>query len=100
CYNMALQSFPTRRSSDLELREALDEARLLGGDCEVAGEGEVGPRAGGDAVHGANHGLLERADGRDDRVVARPDDLRDVGHRAVADRKSTRLNSSHVKISY
>src|SRR5690606_39467456 len=83
----ALRSFPTRRSSDLDVAERLarlagevvedvagDQAALLDGD-----RGEAGERLAG---------LLFEVG-----LVA------DDEHLGV-DRKSTRLNSSHVKISY
>src|SRR5690606_41376599 len=74
-------SFPTRRSSDLD-------------DVEVDAVGEELPAA--QDQHG---GVLRRrgAQRRDEPVAL------GGGHRAVVeveDRKSTRLNSSHVKISY
>src|SRR5690606_1438784 len=60
----------------------------LGGDLDRLGEGalDVGEPAGGPAV--AHRLVLQRA------LAAL------VADRAVQDRKSTRLNSSHVKISY
>src|SRR5439155_7713901 len=80
-----LHSFPTRRSSDLradEVRVGLSAPAL--GRHEAAGRHR--PRAGQPAAH--------LADGRAVRRAGRPDPLPD------ADRKSTRLNSSHVAISY
>src|SRR3712207_7245754 len=66
-----------------------------------------------DAVHGDAHAGLEAPDGRvGDRTEAAVDrDVRPAGRpvvlaldlpdrRAAADRKSTRLNSSHANISY
>src|SRR5690606_40539354 len=79
----ALPSFPTRRSSDLA--GALD---LLGS----GGRGRPGP------VHlvGAAASHIQIHPGSGERVGERsePLPLPDL------DRKSTRLNSSHVKISY
>src|SRR5690606_40748193 len=91
-------SFPTRRSSDLE-HAAVPEI-VAGGDVAF-GRGQVG----------LLHELFDRthafAGGRADVAVA---GLRPGGHDAEGDqaagpgsgqdRKSTRLNSSHVKISY
>src|SRR5690606_41788373 len=85
-----LPPFPTRRSSDLSragafaplalpLRKALQEPRIGGGKAFV--EADAVPPA---------HGVEFRTVGQ----LAR----RAVG--LVGDRKSTRLNSSHVKISY
>src|SRR5690606_41857891 len=72
-----LHSFPTRRSSDLHERLS------------------PGPRAGDHRVDVADHRLRHPAVRQDHPV--------DVAHQppgVVEDRKSTRLNSSHVKISY
>src|SRR5690606_39409476 len=77
-------SFPTRRSSDLH---ALID-RFLGADEELAALFEVPQSIGHrDAVlHRDQHTLATALD----RALMR----------GPADRKSTRLNSSHVKISY
>src|SRR5690606_41293573 len=72
-----LPSFPTRRSSDLLLDDRGQHQRLLGGGQRQAG-GAAGPRALQRGVH---------------RVVG-------AAQQVEVDRKSTRLNSSHVKISY
>src|SRR5690606_41690585 len=81
-----LPSFPTRRSSDLlgegddaELPEQVLDRALRAGE-----EGEIG------GVDAAQFGVLLEHAGR---VVLRVE-------RDGEDRKSTRLNSSHVKISY
>src|SRR5690606_41329186 len=83
----ALLSFPTRRSSDLQTTRycpACGAAR-----CDVCGERED-PRRGRRAPPRA------RAAGKAVRLRgADADPLR-----PSEDRKSTRLNSSHVKISY
>src|SRR5690606_41866401 len=92
CHRSDLRSFPTRRSSDLA--------------CRGDGRGKIGftraPFAGGDAIERGDHEpdgidrqtcgiqLIKRVDNRDGN---------DQGMQAE-DRKSTRLNSSHVKISY
>src|SRR5690606_41764437 len=77
-----LLSFPTRRSSDLQ----------------VGGLGRIKARVGqdvalDDAARDVELGLVEQA-----VVFLRI--LRVLGGRHAVDRKSTRLNSSHVKISY
>src|SRR5690606_41951979 len=94
----ALPSFPTRRSSDLRQRGQRDA--------------EAGARR---LVHLAEHHRRVLEDVRlghlHPQVVALAGALADAGeHRGAAevagdaadhlDRKSTRLNSSHVKISY
>src|SRR5690606_40527932 len=79
-----LHSFPTRRSSDLAPVEALEHyARIVG---EPAGDVAIGPAA----------EIVERRG--QVPVIERAERL-DAGFEQ-ADRKSTRLNSSHVKISY
>src|SRR5690606_40369976 len=91
-----LHSLPTRRSSDLEqLQHVLLDVDvevnrllatdLLAGDFHVHAEHQrtVGPVVG----RGAQHVELEVSQRAEQDVHA-------------ADRKSTRLNSSHVKISY
>src|SRR5690606_41424464 len=66
-----LHSFPTRRSSDLDLhRPFIDELTKAHEGC-------------------AEGGTLKRVE-----------DVLDVWFDSGSDRKSTRLNSSHVKISY
>src|SRR5690349_22069523 len=83
-----LRSFPTRRSSDLHVREQRVEivrvVRLVRVD---EGEPEllVPP---------------ERADRVERGCDPEVDAIRDAGLLPERDRKSTRLNSSHVEISY
>ena len=55
---------PAAVGDEADLRERLDERRVLGREHDVAGEGEVRAGARGDAVHRADHRLLERADAR------------------------------------
>src|SRR5690606_41339772 len=91
-----LHSFPTRRSSDLDVGEeapvllGLDPVRRLAE--EVLGVGVL-PLS--DEVGVVVPALIE-AEAIGDVAVG---DER-AGREAVRDRKSTRLNSSHVKISY
>src|SRR5690606_41268217 len=86
-----LHSFPTRRSSDLpvELAHALvaDAGDDLGG----------GVQPGHPPLGGAQVVALD--DVADHELVQRPGLLDEVLD-GLLDRKSTRLNSSHVKISY
>src|SRR5207249_12127035 len=72
-----LHSFPTRRSSDLKHRVAFHGARDVGADA-------LGIR-----IH-RHHLLLHRLG-----VIGQMNGVEEEG-----DRKSTRLNSSHVSISY
>src|SRR5690606_39298242 len=89
CALRALHSFPTRRSSDLGDRAELGAVR---GALVLAHPELVDLRAG---IH---EGRMHRETG--DRLVGNhPVALAGVGARRE-DRKSTRLNSSHVKISY
>src|SRR5690606_41861029 len=74
-----LHSFPTRRSSDLLVR-----SRPGGGRARAADGGQ------GSGHRGVRPGRAHAADRGGDRGA-------DQGNQ---DRKSTRLNSSHVKISY
>src|SRR5690606_41155770 len=95
-----LHSFPTRRSSDLalvvlhhvgELVEVV--ALLLEVDAEVLEAIDVGVEAG---VLGVGD-EADAVDALEDQLTAGvEEDLTGDG----VDRKSTRLNSSHVKISY
>src|SRR5690606_41417806 len=82
-----LPSFPTRRSSDLHRRAAAGQPGGQGaaGDRGAAAAVAAVPGQGQDAVQpqgGTRMSIAMRAPG------------------AGKDRKSTRLNSSHVKISY
>src|SRR5690606_41957982 len=100
CGRHVVDSFPTRRSSDLiELQQvgAADE-RLEPADQTAAGRHatvrQPGPRT---------RVSVEIEPGIGDRGAARDEDIPGATqlHQPVAgDRKSTRLNSSHVKISY
>src|SRR5690606_41603877 len=92
-----LHSFPTRRSSDLgdhaqvgDLFAVLDQGLWLVDRLR-------GQR---NAVRGTEFDMFgqERPRGDIDFTGAGGD--RDIALRAATDRKSTRLNSSHVKISY
>src|SRR5690606_41783983 len=81
-----LRSFPTRRSSDL----VLDLVRGQVGQLDAPPEGGV--------VDGQRHLAVRLEQLVDQLGVAVEERVGDVG--ALEDRKSTRLNSSHVKISY
>src|SRR5206468_12341717 len=81
-----LHSFPTRRSSDLAGHHQVDRRHRIRGVAHVSLE--QGIRFDQAIVRG---------------LVADRVDLEvgvEVGDRVVADRKSTRLNSSHDQISY
>src|SRR5690606_40999246 len=91
-----LHSFPTRRSSDLDAVER-------GLDVAVAGD-RLADAAGTDQAVGG-HRALRAGDPVQLRLVFRAQGHGDLllqpgGVGLVEDRKSTRLNSSHVKISY
>src|SRR5690606_41314888 len=79
-HHRALHSFPTRRSSDL--------AGVQPEQADCVGHGKFEEIAGADERRGAGHAI------RFARSL-----VHDIADREE-DRKSTRLNSSHVKISY
>src|SRR5205085_7204496 len=89
-----LHSFPTRRSSDL--LDAVDRAAGEGHDVDMAAgvlaevDDLVAMRQPGGAVVGRPR----------QAQLQRPDVAREGVRVHVADRKSTRLNSSHSQISY
>src|SRR5690606_40005560 len=91
---------PTRRSSDLELDQTAEPGRPLGealmAHRAVAGEGQ--PDVALFRVHGLGARELREEPGRITPVFGRHGEERPGAD--VLDRKSTRLNSSHVKISY
>src|SRR4051812_11390460 len=68
---------------EADFREGLDERRVLRRQHEIAGEREVGAGARGDAVHGADDRLLERADAVDHRCVLPLDDLAEIRGHAI-----------------
>src|SRR5690606_41486358 len=85
-------SFPTRRSSDLA--DQLQQLVVVGAAAQRAAQVHPGLRKQAgveDAVGGQPRARAAAAEGLRDRG--------DESHLAL-DRKSTRLNSSHVKISY
>src|SRR5690606_40531122 len=96
--NHTPRSFPTRRSSDLaEVQQGRQAADAAGGDAPDRPAQLAGREAGPDPD------LDEPADGPGRAAAAaerrrQAPDLRLV--QDARDRKSTRLNSSHVKISY
>src|SRR5699024_11347195 len=86
-----LLSFPTRRSSDLgRLGESHEREVVDPGDEYPFVEGHVVVRVGAEESGGEERERGVVPGGLDDHVELR----------ARADRKSTRLNSSHVSISY
>src|SRR5690606_42141187 len=93
-------SFPTRRSSDLLLAWIDDPvaARLSVGGIAVAGRG-IAVAVAGRGIAVAGRGIAVA--GRGIAVAGRGITVagRGITVAVVGDRKSTRLNSSHVKIS-
>src|SRR5690606_41213305 len=94
----ARPSFPTRRSSDLAEAVAA-QAQRLGAQSVVA---DISNEAAAEAAvqatvaaFGSVNGLVNCAG-----IVRGEKILGKNGPHALRDRKSTRLNSSHVKISY
>src|SRR5207302_4993809 len=92
----SLPSFPTRRSSDLPLHLLVEE--LAGALVEAVGLAQA--LALGEAAD--CHAPAQLAHDDDPPRLHEPDGGSAVGglEHALQDRKSTRLNSSHVKISY
>src|SRR5436309_7329153 len=94
--HLHLHSFPTRRSSDLddiefgEAWEIVERDDLRVFDAIAAITRAVGFGDGFEDVEGDTIGAV--ADSVESQLKA--------GFVALEDRKSTRLNSSHVKISY
>src|SRR5690606_42089747 len=98
CCPLALTAFPTRRSSDLGVAKV-----LAGGDGqrESLMQIEVDRQSGKAALEMiAQHLESVLADARAAVEDWRPMCARLAETIADLDRKSTRLNSSHVKISY
>src|SRR5690606_41962783 len=93
-YSLAAPSFPTRRSSDLSAAVRLPSA----GAGRRRRVGRHGASVAGDLQPHRVVGNRRRPPEHHRRLLAGPLG-RDRG-RAAPDRKSTRLNSSHVKISY
>ena len=74
----------TRVGDEAEFGEALHEADVVGRDREIASEGQIRAGTRGDTVYGAQHWLLDGANGAEDWVVVAPHDLTDIRHRSVA----------------
>src|SRR5207245_11722753 len=90
-YHRALPSFPTRRSSDLDLRAKVDKARQ--------GLKAVGAKLGNESfVARAPADVVARE--RECAAQLEAEITRLESALESQDRKSTRLNSSHGSISY
>ena len=76
-----------------ELRERLDEARRPRGDHEIAGERDVGARAGGDAVDRADDRHRQRAQRQHQRLVVALDRRAEVDRRAARPTRRGRTRS-------
>src|SRR5690606_42071302 len=95
-----LPSFPTRRSSDLEAEKPLVLERFKRGAASGARAGSGLGLSIVRRVAEAHNGALRLEDREGGGLVVEID-LPLVGRNPkLEDRKSTRLNSSHVKISY
>src|SRR5207302_8486079 len=90
CRHLHLSSFPTRRSSDL------GAAECLAVDGDLADADGIGQRLHPLAEGGGKSTRVDAVEDPLERIVAR----NTLGELEEPDRKSTRLNSSHVKISY
>src|SRR5690606_41988181 len=92
CHHPDLHSFPTRRSSDLIQGKALPFL-----DTDLVPLGLVIPNAGNYTIAiNSLDGLFESTN----QDIFLEDTYTGIIHDLRGDRKSTRLNSSHVKISY
>src|SRR5690606_40187283 len=96
-HHSAAPSFPTRRSSDLIGKGKCNSCESLidttgirshGHTCEVCGEVTYLEMIEGSTIRFSFHG--------EERTMLGPE----LNMEVFRDRKSTRLNSSHVKISY
>src|SRR5690606_40522017 len=85
-----LRSFPTRRSSDLALVLEIIQGRTT--VAEASRQFDLTPLEVESWVEDGKRGM-------ENALRAKPEDVREQYERQL-DRKSTRLNSSHVKISY
>src|SRR5688500_19644936 len=88
----ALPAFPTRRSSDLEM--TIDYAAGMADAATGGVKINYIPREGGNTVRGSFFATGVNSSFQADNFS---DDLR---ARGLTDRKSTRLNSTHLVISY
>src|SRR5690606_39546897 len=99
-YHGDLRSFPTRRSSDLSWLLELDEEELQRQlyrlEEVLKREEEIAQAMEGEVDVEEDESQLRRLE-EDCMVMSDLQEREDVYRR---DRKSTRLNSSHVKISY
>src|SRR5690606_40691648 len=94
---LLLNSTPTTHISTLSLHDALPIfQRLQFAPHRLPGVGRQQPRQ----PLGRGVGPVRRRKGVVDVEVAQLGELRREGRVVLLDRKSTRLNSSHVKISY
>src|SRR5690606_41853529 len=82
-------SFPTRRSSDLARQAVENDVHIIGVSTLAAGHLTLVPEL----------KKALKAQGRDDIMIVVGGVIPPQDYKAL-DRKSTRLNSSHVKISY
>src|SRR5207302_6050015 len=93
-----LHSFPTRRSSDLDNENDRHPADQIIIDCVAAAPETLGQGREFDRPR-------EKADEDGDKIKRQTGEVSvhrigAVAFHDIEDRKSTRLNSSHVKISY
>src|SRR5690606_41294967 len=93
CVPQELPAFPTRRSSDLPAQVSIEEESFEQGDAlrdEIAA-----------FLHAIRTGTEPLVTGEDGlRALETAMRITELVQRSSRDRKSTRLNSSHVKISY
>src|SRR5690606_41267174 len=97
--NCPLQrSFPTRRSSDLKAYERQRKRKQI--SCPVCGDCDIDKALMAPAVARSRESQAADERARARAVLQQLAALRRHVEQNCEDRKSTRLNSSHVKISY
>src|SRR5690606_41011478 len=99
-HHSRLLSFPTRRSSDLCMKYFSDEIRLVAGIAAASLAIVLSSAAPHVSAQDARTQALERSIRQlEASLQAVRNELEQVKAESARDRKSTRLNSSHVKIS-
>src|SRR5690606_40627992 len=93
-----LTSFPTRRSSDLRRRRRRSLAGLRAATCPYGRGSRRSPLLA--RIRGGTVPSSSRGEPRAPRFPRRRWPVKPLPQGEGIDRKSTRLNSSHVKISY
>src|SRR5205807_9173957 len=94
-----LQSFPTRRSSDLEPKEEDEFDKWAGRYMKMMTIKEMNGKSGGDSTPPWVQVVLQNQQQQIQGLQTQQQQTNQMLMAAI-DRKSTRLNSSHLVISY